>query len=207
MARKKDLTRLKRISILKPGETLRFRDSRNKFAKFDARKKLIAEIWFAGRKTNRTLNKISKNKPVPQKFPAAKMKKRQFSIKAEKRGQDQKSEVKSLTIKLNAHHTIADNIEVKADKLLSDIVKNTKQRKATFLTIEFQLWGEYHSIEVVIRGSNKGNLAMEIARYIIARLYRNEARMSGIKDSDLGDRADYVRTLEVKFTWNASKRF
>lgn len=207
MARKKDLTRLKRISILKPGESLRFRDSRNKFAKFDARKKLVAEIWYAGRKTNRTLNKISKNKPVPQKFPARQMKKRRLSIKAEKIGQDQKSEVKELSIKLNAHHTIADNVEAKADRLLSDIVKNTKNRRATFLTIEFELFNEYHSIDVVIRGSNKGNLALEIARYIIARLYRNEARMSGIKKSDLGNRAKYVRTLEVKFTWNASNKF
>lgn len=207
MARKKDLTRLKRIYLLKEGETLRFRDKRNKFAKFDARKNLVAEIWYAGRKTNRTLNKISKGKAVPQKFPAKAMKKRFLTIKARKSGIDQDSEVKSLTIKINAHYTIADNIEAKADSMLSDIVKYTKQGRATLLNIEFQLWGEYHSIDTVHKGTNKGNLALDIARYIIARLYANEARMSGIKISDIGDRADYVRTLEVRFTWNASKRF
>lgn len=212
MARKKDLTRLKRISVLRDGESIRFRDARNKFAKFDGRKKLVAEIWYAGHKTNRTLNKISRGKPVPQRFPSKQVKKRLLTISAKKVGIDKKSEVKSLTIKIDAHHTIADNVEAKADRLLSDIVKNTHNRKATFVTIEFSLFNieklqnEEHSIDLVMRGTNKGNLAMEIARYFIRRLYDNKARMSGIS-SDAYDRTDYVRTIKVRFTWNASNKF
>lgn len=197
---------LKRVYKLVDGESLRFRDKNGRLTKFDARKKLTSEIWYQGRKTGRTLNKISKKKIVPQKFEARSMKKRLQYVKTRSKGQLQSAPVKNLTIKINANYLIADNIESKADSMLIDIVKNTRLRHATFLDIDFEIFGVHESINTVQSGTNKSILAMDIARYIIARLYSNKARMSNIKKSDIGDRAKYVRTLEVNFSWRKSKK-
>lgn len=197
---------LKRVYKLVEGESLRFRDKKGRLTKFDARKKLTSEIWFQGKKTGRTLNKISRKEIVPQKFEPRSMKKRLQYVKTRSKGPLQSGPVKNLTIKINANNTIADNIESKADSMLTDIVKNTKERHSTFLDIDFEVFGVHESINTIQKGTNKSVLAMEIARYIIARLYSNKARMSNIKKSDIGDRAKYVRTLTVSFSWQKSKK-
>ena len=169
---------------------------------------MIAEIYIGGKKSRhptRTLNKISKNKPVPQKFNAPKMRKRLLFQKATRKGIRQKAIVKDITIKIDARVTIADNIENKADSMLSDIVKISRRGNAAFVTIEFQLDDGYHSINTVVVKLNKGAIALDLARAIIARLYKNKKRMSNIKKSPMGKRAKYVRSLEIKFSYQESK--
>lgn len=213
MARNKPLKNrpdFKTVKTLIEGESIRFKDSRGKFTKFDARKKLVAEIYIGGKKSRyptRTLNKISKNKPVPQKFDSKRMKKRLLFQKVTRKGRKQIAEVKDLTVKIDARLPIFENLEIKADSMLKDMSRATKRGNATFVTIEFEIVDEgYHAINMVIALSNKGAIALDLARAIIARLYRNKKRMSNIQISPIGRRGKYVRSLTVKFSYQESKR-
>lgn len=188
-------------------EFLKFRDKNGRLTKFDARKKLIAEIYNKdGQKTGRVLNRTVKGKPVPQKFESRKMKARLLSIKAERSGVRRTSIEKTLKIKLDARFSITDNILAKADNMLSDVVKFTRRGNAAIIVIEFKSNESYITIQTVERSTNKETIALNLARLIIHRLYRNEERMSGIKKSPMGDRAHYVRSKEIKFTWFETKR-
>lgn len=188
-------------------ESLRFRDKNGRLTKFDARKKLIAEIYNReGQKTGRVLNKTIKGKPVPQKFESRKMKARLLSIKAERAGFRREVGPKELRIKLDARFTITDNILAKADKMLSDVVKFTRRGNAAIIIIEFKANDSFITIQTVERSTNKELIALNLARLIIHRLYRNEERMSGIKKSPMKDRAHYVRSKEIKFSWFETKR-
>ena len=190
-------------------ESLRFRDKNGRLTKFDARKKLIAEIYNRdGQKTGRVLNKTRKGKPILQKFESRKMRARLLAIAAERAGFKEDQEQKSIIMKMNVHHTITDNITAKCDDMLSDIAKFTRHGNAGIIVIEFKLEnGDNITIQTVERSTNKENIALNLARLIINRLYKNSERMSGIKKTKFkGDGSIYVKKKHIKFTWFETKR-
>lgn len=199
------------VKGVRQGESLRFRDKNGRLTKFDGRKKLIAEIWLNNKRTNRVLNKTKKGQPVPQKFDARLTKKRQLFLRNAKQGPRKASEPKSKKISIDARFTIADNIEAKVPEMLSDTVKYTKRGNGSYITIELTLknksTGEnfYEVINAVIKSTKHSNIALDLARLIIHRLYRNEMRASSLKLSPIGRRGDYVRSFQAKFTWDETK--
>lgn len=198
------------VKSVRQGETLRFRSPNGKITKFDGRKKLIAEIWFHGKKTDRVLNKTKNKKPVPQKFPARQMKKRVHFLRAYKAGRRIKSEPQSMRVNIDSRYTIIDNVEAKCGRMLDDVITYSKRGNGAFLTTEFKVTDEdgeelFETINMVVRG-RRGFISLEIARNIIARMYKHKKRMSSIQKSPLGRRAKYVRSLPIKFTWDETKR-
>lgn len=214
MAKKKSVQKIKTI---RGREFLRFKDSRGRFTKFDGRKKLIAEVWITDtytdrktgkvtkrkRKTQYYLNSISKKKPVPEKFSKKRISKMQRRAKAEVLIPIESTQ-QELKIMIDARYSIQDNLILKADTMLEFIQKNSRANEGVSLTcdfdykIPFQDRRRYESFNLLIKGK-KDFTSLEIAQNMIYRMYREKLRMSSIKDSPLGDRADYVRYVKAKF--------
>ena len=213
------LDKLRSTSKVVRGETIRFRDSKGRLTKFNHRKKLIAEIWRtdkAGKKsitkkTNRVLNQVKGERPIPQKFAARTIKRKKLFLKNAKKGPRVSATEKYLRTKFDARMSLEDNTEMKCGEILTDIVKFTKRKSAAIITIEFNFISpdineiKYEVIRLIIKGS-KQTAIQEIAASIIARLYKNKLRMSNIKISPMGKRAQYVRTIPISFRWVESKR-
>lgn len=212
------LPEFKSVKTLRPDEYILFRDTRGRLTKFDGRKKLLAEVWKAGRKTDLYyLNSISISKgPMPRKFDKKKTENFiRFHEYSRQRQTAPPKKINQLEIKLNAHFTIQDNLLAKADDLLSFIVKRARKSISTYveITIKFKTtegFTRYEVIESIIRESTKDNAAMAIARMVIARLYSNELRMSSLKDSSsnggIGERGKYLRSAVLQFQWYEIKR-
>lgn len=213
------LDKLRSTSKVVRGESIRFRDSKGKLTKFNHRKKLIAEIWRtdkAGKKsitkkTNRVLNQVKGGRPIPQKFKARTVKRKKLFLKNAKQGPRHSAVEKKISTKFDARLSIEDNIENKCDPMLSDIAKFTKRKNAALITTEFNFYSpeigetKYEVVRLIIKGSKQTSIK-EIAASIIARLYRNKLRMSNIKISPMGKRAQYVRSIPISFRWVESKR-
>lgn len=213
------LDKLRSTSKVVRGESIRFRDLSGKLTKFNHRKKLIAEIWRtdkAGKKsvtkkTNRVLNQVKGDRPIPQKFAARTIKRKKLFLKNIKKGPRQSAIEKKISTKFDARLSLEDNTENKCGEMLSDIVKFTKRKNAAIITIEFNFESpqileiKYEVIRLIIKGSKQTSIK-EIAASIIARLYRNKLRMSNIKISPMGKRAEYVRSIPISFRWVESKR-
>lgn len=195
-------------SVIK-GESLRFRDVKGRAAKYDGRKKLVAEIWLGNKKTNRVLNNTKHGKAVPQKFYNRYINKQLLLIKSRNAGPRANATPKQLRILIDAHYTIEDNLEAKADVLLTDITKFSKRGNGAHIVMEFPLNTEegtqYQVIQTVIKSSTKQYAIRELAALIISRLYRNKLRMSNLKISPLGTRGAYVRSIKITFTWYETK--
>ena len=200
------------VKNIKQGESVRFRDLNGRLVKFDGRKKLIAEIWIGNKRTNRTLNKTKKKQPVPQKLPKKLIKKKQLAAKVARQGPRISSEVKQKTFKIDAHFTIADNIEAKCPEVGNDTVKFSKRKNGAVIRVQLNLKDEngesfFESINLVSKEFNRQKVYDEIARSIIGRLYSNKMRASSIKMSThMGDRGRYVRSIETVISWEETKR-
>ena len=200
------------VKNVKRGESLRFRDINGRLTKFDGRKKLIAEIWIGNKRTNRVLNKTSRKQPTAQKFPSRFIKKTQLASKVAKQGPRISSEIKSKSFKIDAHFTIADNIESKCPEVGNDTVKFSKRKNGAVIRITLKLKDEngenfYETINMVSREFNRQKVYDEIARVTIGRLYANEMRASSIKMStQMGRRGRYVRSIETVISWEETKR-
>lgn len=213
--------KFKYVKKVRSGETLRFRTPNGKLAKFDGRKKLIAEIWITStvkkgkktktisRRTDKVLNKTRKGQPIPEKFNSKTTKKRLLFLKNEKSGPRISAEVFFQTITIDARHTIEDNIEMKLPKMINDILTYSRRGNGAVVTIEFQLstddGNRFEVIRLVLKG-NKGYIIKTIAAAIIARLYSNARRMSNISDSPIKKRGKYVRSIKPRFSWTETKR-
>lgn len=200
------------VKNVKKGETLRFRDTNGRLTKFDGRKKLIAEIWLGNKRTNRVLNKTSRKQPVAKKFPTKFIKKTQLASKVAKQGPRVAAELNSKRFTIDAHQTIAANIEAKCPEVGNDTVKFSKRGNGAYITIALTLKDEngelfYESIQMVSREFNRQKVYDEIARVIIGRLYSNEMRASSIKMSThMGRRGRYVRSIKTFITWTETKK-
>lgn len=210
--------KVQRVQKVRSGETLRFRDSKGRLTKFDARKKLVAEIWRVdragkktiARKTDKVLNKTKSGRPVPQKFSASKTKKQILFLKNEKQGPRLSAVVKNKRITIDARFTIEDNIEARIPEMIDDIVKFSKRGNGGYMTAEFMVQDEdgeeiFEVVNLVLKGS-RAYIIFSIAQAIIARLYKNKNRMSNIKKSPLKKRARYLRSLSIRFQWTETKQ-
>ncbi len=227
MARKKSqplFEKFERVEKVRQGESLRFRDARGRLTKFDGRKKLTAEIWRVStgknskgkkvtiaRRTNKVLNKTKSGKPILQKFTAKKTKKQLLFLQNARQGPRHSSEVKNKRVTFDARHTIEDNVEAKLPEMVNDIVKYSRRGNGGYVTIEFTVMDpetneeKFEVINLVLKGT-RGYIIYTIAAAIIARLYANLKRMSSIKDSPIGKRGTYVRSISPRFTWMETKR-
>lgn len=197
------------VKSVRQKESLRFRDTKGRMVKFDARKKLVAEIWLDGKKTNRVLNRTHKGRPIPEKLPSRLTKKRLLFLRNAKQGPRLASIPVSKSISIDSRFTITDNIEAKCPEILDDTIKYTRRGNGSYVTIEITLKkdGEsiYEVVNWVLKGHSRSYLSLELARAIIYRLYRNEQRASNMKLSPLGKRGIYVRSFKVRFTWDETK--
>ena len=229
MARKKGKTTLKsrqedfdkfiHVKGVREGETLKFRDQRGRLTKIDGRKMLVAEIWFHGRRTPRTLNRTKKGEAIFQKFDGRLMRKRILFLQNAKKGLPQSTEVKSKRLKINSHYTIVDNLEAKIPELAADTVTYSRRGNGSFIEMDIQLKREYEdaegqkaydnfveSVNLVLKSQNRGYIFLELAREIIHRLYKNNLRASGIRlSTKMGKRGKYVRSFEIGFRWQETK--
>lgn len=209
-----------------------FRDSSGKLTKFDARKKLISEIWRIDtktyttksgkvrkksirRKTDKTLNRVTRGKISPQKFNSKDIRKKRKFLRSQKVEMKRVAVIKRKKILIDARYTIEDNLIAKMSDMISDIAKYSRRGNGAIVIIDFSFpeyeTGEtiYQSIRIVIKGSKK-TIPLEVARYIIARLYANQKRMSSLKDSEhgggIGKRGEYLRSIRASFQWYETKR-
>lgn len=213
------LDKLRSTSKVVRGESIRFRDTSGRLVKFNHRKKLVAEIWRtdkAGKKsitkkTNRVLNQVKGDRAIPQKFAARTIKRKKLFLKNIKQGPRQSAVEKKISTKFDARLSLEDNTENKCGEMLTDIVKFTKRKNAAIITVEFNFYSpeiletKYEVVRLIMKGS-KQTAIKEIAAALIARLYRNKLRMSNIKISPMGKRAEYVRSIPISFRWVESKR-
>jgi len=189
-------------------ESLRFRDKNGRLTKFDARKKLIVEIWLGNKKTNRVLNETKKKKPILQRFNKRSIRRKQLFLENEKKGHRKSSEIKQKSIIIDAHMTIMDNLESKIPELLDDCIEYTKRGNACIVNITIHTTNNekrYLTFDVrsIIKETSPLKAALELARNMIHQLYINEVRLSGI-DKTQNIRAKYRRSIKVDFAWYES---
>ena len=199
------------VNNVRSKESLRFRDKSGRYVKFDGRKKLVAELWQYGKKTNRVLNKTKKKKPVPQKFEPRLIKRRLLFLEQSRRGVRKAAKVSTQQIKIDARFSIVDNLIAKDKNMASDCINFTRKGNAMYVSMEWRATNEEGQIVTLTSDGyfkflSKAPFYLEIARYIIWRMYRNMNRMSNIKKSPLGKRARYVRAISVRFNWSETLR-
>lgn len=198
----------KHVSKVRSGEVLRFRDERGRLTKFDGRKKLVAEIW-RDRRTDKVLNRTKKGKPIPQKFDARVMRKRQLFLKTSRQGPRKSAVIKEKRILIDARLSIEDNIDAKMGDMLTDVVTYSRRGNGAIITVDFEIptdGGDVHeSINFGTKGA-RGMVVHDLAAIIISRMYRHARRMSNLKISPLGKRGKYVRSISPRFTWTETKR-